>query len=149
LMPSLELQTRFSGLPSDFASQSVEKGFLCSGRVSHYPRGGGHYAKHSDPVDLEKCSIIVIMSKRGVDFETVGLYLEPKPGQILDVEPFVEPGDLIVFDQSVPHGVAPVDPHLGPELHWDDDRGRWMMFSTITRFNSFHGDLTGAAKSLA
>ncbi len=129
-IPSTSLQRQVSSLSQEFLKGGMSDGLVCSGRVSHYPRGGGYYARHVDPTDIEKCSVLLMMTTRGKDFNTGGLYLEPRKGQVIDMEGFVQAGDLVVFDQSIPHGVAPIDPEIpGPD--WNSAEGRWMLLSTI------------------
>lgn len=134
LRATMDLKYQISGLPRDFATKNVERGQICVGRVTHYPLGGGYYSYHADPNDVEICTDITVMSTRGRDFPQGGLTIEPKKGQKIDVEAHVEAGDVVFFDPSIPHYVAPIS--AGSEVEWGNSQGRWMMFSAISEWSS-------------
>jgi hypothetical protein len=147
LQPIIQLQKEITGLNPDFCSTGVSDGYVCASRVSHYPRGGGYYGRHVDPVELEKCSIIIMMSTRGKDFQTGGLYIDSLTGERIDIEGELECGDVIVFNQAMAHGVAPIDPDA--TLDWSAESGRWMMFTTFSALSTYQGNFSsGAAKPI-
>jgi hypothetical protein len=102
--------------------------------VSHqYPRGGGYLAEHVDPTSkFAKLQTIIQASTPGKDFETGGLYFRTEDdAEPVWVDPYSEPGDLMVLSPHVRHGVAPVDPEL--DMDWSDEGGRWMILPIIIR----------------
>jgi len=133
----MRLRNALSGLPDYFATTEETDGFISAPSVMHYPIGGGYMQEHADPVSKQKCVISAVMSKRGKDFTTGGLYLKDFDGRKIDVEALTEVGDVLVFNPSCRHGVEAIDP--GPRLLWDDPRGRWMMFSTLVPLASLNG----------
>lgn len=137
LKASLAFQRVFSQLPANFGNTGVEGDYFVTGRVSHYPLGGGHMQRHIDIDEVEKVTVIVSLSKRSEDFDSGGAYLQPDGEPPLDLEPYVDIGDIIVFNHAIPHGVAPIDP--SEKLDWNNPGGRWMCFTTIARSETFQG----------
>jgi len=130
----MDLKYEISNLPKDFATKKIERGHICVGRVTHYPLGGGYYSYHVDPNNVEICTDITIMSKRGLDFPQGGLVIEAKKGEKMNLEDQVSPGDVVYFDPSIPHYVEAISP--SGEVQWHKPAGRWMMFSAISEFSS-------------
>lgn len=137
MLASLSLKFQLSGLAADYYRDCQKDGYVCSGRVSHYPLGGGYYGLHADPIEKEKCTDIIILSQQGVDFKEGGLYVMDRQKKKYFLDSLLQPGDIVYFKQSNPHGVAPVDPNA--PLNWESSAGRWMMFSTVADIGTFHG----------
>ena len=64
-------------------------------------------------------------------YKVGGLYFLKNKKKI-NVENMMNPGDLILFDQKIPHGVNSVDPH--EKITLDNLNGRISLAFSIGRF---------------
>jgi hypothetical protein len=94
-------------------------------QISQYPTGVGELELHSDPYLYQKMSIVGILSKRGVDYETGGAYILNSNKEKIDVEKDLDIGDIYLVYPTVYHGVETID--KGSEVDWSSFRGRWFM----------------------
>ena len=122
------LRNRIAGLPLEYGFRPEDDHWVIP-TVQHHPKGGGFISKHDDPVEPDGCVVSLFMTKRGVDFDTGGLFVE-SDGEIVDLEGYFEPGDLFIFRPDVPHGVAAIDGDH--ELRFDRPDGRWRMAAVLT-----------------
>lgn len=122
------LRNELAGLDSDFGFRERDDYWVLP-VLQHHPRGGGGIAAHSDPRKPDGCVISLLMSKRGVDFQEGGVFIQ-RDEQTIDVEALMGPGDLMIFRPDTTHGVAPIDPDH--ELRFDTDDGRWRMAAVLT-----------------
>jgi hypothetical protein len=107
------------GLREDYAIDGIEDELWTAARLQQYPRGGGFIQAHVDRAtvnvvpsgEANYVQVLVVLTKRGIDFERGGAFLEGADGR-LDLDAHVEPGDLVVYDEQSVHGVADIDPHL-------------------------------------
>lgn len=105
-------------------------------QVVHYPRGGGKIDVHQDPYLSQNIVSSVYLSTRGADFETGGAFVVNQDDEVVDVEQFVEAGDMGFSFPTIAHGVRPVDPDR--EIEWQTPAGgkagRWWigMFSNFS-----------------
>lgn len=108
-------------------------GFVSRVVVHHYPCGGGYTAEHQDPVnEWNPLQTIIKASENGVDFEEGGLYVKTDvDAEPIELEKQLDMGDMVVFDQALPHGVNPIDPHK--ELDWSLDKGRFLIIPLSLR----------------
>ncbi|MBT6136088.1 MAG: hypothetical protein HOH65_01330 [Rhodospirillaceae bacterium] len=111
--------------PLKGASNTPKDGIVDRYHVFHYPRGGGSIQIHSDPTQNQKTIMISLGTKRGVDYQTGGLFLVDADGNHVDCEPLIDPGDMVTCYAHVHHGVETVDG--GEELDWSPKRGRWFL----------------------
>lgn len=115
-----------SGLePDAFESNLPHDGTVDRIVVYLYPFGGGNLKAHIDPTNNHKTTTGVMMSTRGVDYDTGGFYCVGDDGKPIDLEPSVEAGDVFIFYPTVEHGVIPVDPHK--PVDWTSPAGRWFL----------------------
>lgn len=94
-------------------------------QIAHYPAGGGGLEPHVDAFVNQKMIIGAMGSKRGRDYEQGGFYCIGKDNVKIDLEPFLDIGDMVCCYPTVVHGVAAVDPHL--PLNWESSAGRWFL----------------------
>jgi hypothetical protein len=98
--------------------------------VLHYPPGGAFLMEHSDRLEPNaQAECLLTLSRHGEDFHEGGLYVVDDRGERVWLDPVLEPGDLVVFRQDIPHGVAPVDP--ADAVDWNHDGGRWSMIIPV------------------
>jgi hypothetical protein len=144
-----ELKNFLADEPPDAYLDTIPSEGVISRVVSHqYPRGGGYLAEHVDPTSrFAKLQTIIQASTLGNDFETGGLYFRTDAGaDPVWVDPYSEPGDLMVLSPDVRHGVAPIDPAV--DLDWSDESGRWMILPIIIR-SDYNMDPETKPKSVA
>jgi hypothetical protein len=135
------LRNRLYGLPDQFTCQGIEDGMWSALRINHYPRGGGFMAAHSDTGTAEAAKsiglgiyvqLILIMSKKGVDFQTGGAYIETDEGQRYFYEDECDLGDVVIYDGRVKHGVEEID-YLEP-LDLASCDGRYVAMATLFKY---------------
>jgi len=131
--PVYHLKNRLSGIDADkFLGITPQDG--CTARLAFqvYPRGGGFLARHADPVDYHQLTVPILqISRKGVDFHTGGLFVQMADGRDLVIDDVAEPGDVVYFNASCPHGVHPIDP--GEPMRWTTFGGRWMLLFAVNR----------------
>ena len=111
-------------------------------RMLQYPTGGGFLALHDDfdknyPERILN-AILTVTSRKKINrnsklysYKVGGLYFLKNKKKI-NVENMMNPGDLILFDQKIPHGVNSVDPH--EKITLDNLNGRISLAFSIGRF---------------
>ena len=65
------------------------------------------------------------MSQRGKDYQSGGFYLVDDSGRQLDMEDYLDIGDMIMFYPTLLHGVRTIDPDLPKD--WSSPQGRWLL----------------------
>lgn len=134
----LQMQYAIAEIDSHKNWRDFQKdGYILSMRLTHYPVGGGYYVRHKDPSDKFFANVILIMTERGQNYTSGGLSYGPL-SNALDVESYLQAGDVVLMDQTIPHSVEPIDPDL--QLSFNSVRGRWMMMWTLAFVNTKFGD---------
>lgn len=111
-------------------------------RMLQYPTGGGFLSEHDDfdqnyPEKIINAILTITSRKKSKknsnlhSYNKGGLYFV-KGKKKLNIEDMMNPGDLIVFDQKIPHGVSSVDPHKNISLN--KLNGRISLAFSIGRF---------------
>jgi len=113
--------------PEKIISNTCDDNVVPRVQIHHYPLGGGHTQMHRDPTNLVKVAWVTMMSKRGEDYQTGGLYFLDLFGEKFHPETDLELniGDTVVFYPPLIHGVDAIDPEQSSE--WDSDNGRWSL----------------------
>ena len=119
--PLCELQNALTG---NTARLEEFNGVALHPQVIQYPPGGGIFGRHFHPLDPQKIGLIVALSQRGVDFDRGGACFEVD-GEVVNIEPYHELGDIALFRYNIPHWVNSTD--LREKFDWDSERGRWTM----------------------
>ncbi len=105
----------------------------CTSRIAiqFYPKGSGFLEPHKDPVDYHQIAVpILIMSEKGKDYETGGLFIE-KDGEKQYLDDNSQEGDVVYFNASLTHGVDTIDPDKTSK--WLDFDGRWMGLLAVNK----------------
>ena len=77
-------------------------------------------------MEMLKLLIIgVMMSKRGINYETGGFYCVDHNMNKVDLETQLDIGDMVCGYPTVVHGVSAVDAHK--PLDWTSIEGRWFL----------------------
>jgi hypothetical protein len=113
--------------PTEILSNTCDNDVVARLQIHHYPTGGGHTQIHTDPTDLVKVAWITMMTKRGVDYESGGLYLLDISGNKFypETSSDLNIGDTVTFYPKLAHGVDAID--AGETSEWESDKGRWAM----------------------
>lgn len=132
------VRNRLINREDEYASEKIEdNGMWTATRVHQYPIGGGYFSAHKDFVivdasdkagEKEFYHIIVNMTKKGIDFETGGGYVEINEERY-NLDDIFEVGDIIIYDRNSIHGVEEVDPHKKLEI--DTFNGRVTAFVSL------------------
>ncbi len=93
-------------------------------RMIQYPIGGGFLGQHHDKSSYFPPSVLnflIPLSKKNINshnghFETGGLYYISKNKKKMNIEKYLDVGDVIVHNQSISHGVTSIDPHKDLDL---------------------------------
>jgi len=104
------------GAYSDSKDSSVKP------QIIHYPTGGGFFDWHTHPRFPTNYGIILNLSQKDDQFYTGSTEFKIDNGQIVNVEEYVDIGDLILFRYDLPHRVTPCDPEKNLEF---SSQGRW------------------------
>jgi hypothetical protein len=122
-----------SGLQlNEFEHNTPKDGVIDRLQIAHYPAGSGHIETHSDPYLHQRLIISCIMSKRGIDYATGGVYFINQQDTKVDCEKLLDIGDMQLYYPTVLHGVETVD--AGTPVDWNSSAGRWWFgpFSNAT-----------------
>ena len=121
--------------PEAFIGRSPTGDLAARISFQFYPKGGGGLNKHSDPKLAYQMAVPVLtMSRKGSDFSSGGLFVEGADGSKLYLDDLSEPGDVVYFNASSPHGVDPIDP--AEEQDWLSFEGRWMGLFAVNSVSS-------------
>lgn len=131
------------GFDLDFAVDTVERGFWTAARIHQYPAGGGFMTKHVEdyiPTLYEAYGVkvyfqpLIVMSRKGegadCDYQVGGGFFEHE-GTRYYFEEACELGDIVIYNTSIPHGVAEVDP--SKPFRQASTAGRYAGFVTMYR----------------
>jgi len=117
--PLRTFYNRISGNDADFTGEK-----LLHPQLIHYPSGGGFFARHTHGLEPQRIGLIVSLSQRGEDFERGGTGFDVD-GEIVDIEPFHDLGDIGLFRFDLPHWVSPID--IEQAMDETSARGRWTL----------------------
>ncbi len=96
--------------------------------VCYPPRYGG-VEKHVDTSN--NCNLAIscyLSSKRNSDFKSGGFYGVNEKDQKIDLEKYIDVGDMSLFCPSIEHGVYPIDENsMEKKYDWYSGVGRWWM----------------------
>jgi hypothetical protein len=110
--------------PNMFENNTPKDGAIDRIQVVQYPSKYGFLEPHSDPYKYQKFFISGYMSKKGKDYFDGGFYALGKENKVIDVEKYIDVGDVGIGFATIVHGVAPVNRNKDPK--WKDvNDGRW------------------------
>jgi hypothetical protein len=130
-------------LPPDFTINGIENEMWSASRVNHYPKGGGFMAPHADTGTAniaqhlgmsQYVQLILIMSVKGTDFKEGGAYIYDEHGNRIFYEDECMPGDIMIYDGRIYHGVEEIDPMEPLDLNSFD--GRHVAMVTLFKYFS-------------
>lgn len=106
-----------TNIPSDGVIDRIQ--------IVQYPIGAGELRRHTDPTKNQRVVIGAMLSKRGVDFDTGGFYVYDNQNRKMDIEAYLDTGDMLCCYPTVHHGVNIVDE--AKSLDWETMAGRWYL----------------------
>lgn len=113
----IKVRNKLMRVEEDFGCVPERDKFWNACRIHHYPRGGGFMTLHQDkhfPNKLEEhdkpfYQMLVLLSRKDVDFFTGGGVVISRQGQKIDIESEAGFGTMILYDGRTPHGVEDID----------------------------------------
>jgi hypothetical protein len=133
----IQVRDLCAGRPKPLYDEELEKPFFNGSRIQIYPSGGGFMSSHTDSTAVNTFNAasngvflqpLLLLSERGVDYETGGAFYV-KDGKKVFIENETQSGDIVVYDESIEHGVGDVDSHLPLDLQ--SKKGRIVALTTI------------------
>jgi hypothetical protein len=116
----------FSGLPPDMYEANLPSDGVVDRLIFYrYPKGGGRLKTHVDPTNNHRIVMGGLLSARGVEFNTGGIYFLTSGDVVVEIEDHLEVGDFMLAYPTVQHGVSPVD--MTEPVDWATIQGRWFM----------------------
>ena len=115
LLAGLSLDEFTNNTPKDNQIERVQ--------VARYPPSGGYIEPHRDPPALIRFIISGYLGKRGADYQEGGFFLNDEKHGKLDMEKYIDAGDVGFFYSSLIHGVDPIDTKKPSDINKKD--GRW------------------------
>jgi len=121
---------KFSGLsPLIYEENTPKQGIIDRIQVCLYPPRSGGIETHTDPIHNQIVFINIYLSTRGEkgSYTDGGFYVIGDNGETIDIEPFVQEGDMSIGLGTIQHGVFQVDPSDSRPVDWYGTRGRWFL----------------------
>lgn len=134
----IEVRDLCAGRPKPLYDSELEPPFFNGTRLQIYPSGGGFMSSHTDSTAVNTFSAatdglflqpLLLITEQGLDYKTGGAFYEDESGTKIFIEAETKSGDIIVYDESIKHGVGDVDSDLPLDL--SSKRGRIVALSTI------------------
>ena len=112
---------------NEFEGNTPKDGICDRIQVLRYPTGGLLEA-HQDPYHNQRTFISIYMSKRANngDYQSGGFYVVGAEGQKIDVEPYIDQGDLGFGYATISHGVSKINNDKKIDFE-DRNVGRWFL----------------------
>ena len=107
------------GKPSTFGKFNVpEDGVVDRIQIVKYPPGSGFVAPHQDPTHNQIVFLSGYLSEVGSDFQSGGFWAQDQDGVRVNLESFINAGDLGIACSNLIHGVDNVDDNSTSERWW-------------------------------
>ena len=100
-------RNELQGLDASYGTEYNEENYGYYISTSLYEAGKGHLALHADGhADTPILHYMVPLTFKGIDYTEGGLYCVDRNGAKIDIDSYVNPGDIIFFDGRILHGVS-------------------------------------------
>ena len=103
-------------------------------QVVRYPPKSGFLELHQDPFVYQKFFISSYLTKKGVDYINGGMYAIDKKNKEIDLEKYIDIGDLCFGIATIYHGVNQCE-QLSENKKDNLDSGRWFLGLYTTESN--------------
>lgn len=133
LRPVFELRNLLSGAePGAYLGYEAYDDCIARLSFQFYPKGIGGMNEHIDPVGPHQAVVpLLMMSELGRDFEDGGIFVRGADGEMVFIEKYTRPGDVVLFSPKLAHGVATIDPKK--DADWLSFEGRWMAIFAVNK----------------
>lgn len=127
-----------AGRDKPYFDSDLPSPFFNGSRLQIYPSGGGFMSAHKDSTAVSTFNAssdglflqpLLLLTQRGKDFNTGGAFYVDNVGNRHFIEEGTISGDIIVYDETIIHGVGDVDSEL--PLVMSSRRGRIVALTTI------------------
>lgn len=93
-----------------------------------YPPKYGGVETHTDPSINSPLAVSgYLSSKKNKDFSSGGFYCVDKKNNRIDIEEYIDIGDMSLYCATIDHGVEPIDQNYDKDYDWNSGIGRWWM----------------------
>lgn len=125
-----ELKASMGGLNDlQHLKNKPSQGFVARVDINHYPIGGGYMSQHIDAVNkFNPIQTLISGTTKSKEYTSGGVYAVIDNQKIF-LDDFMQKGDLLIFDQSIPHGVDYID--ADKTLDWSLKLGRVMIIPVL------------------
>jgi hypothetical protein len=110
--------------------------------ASYYPGGDGYMRVHDDGVPRQHRLVhsVIPITFRGRDYKEGGMVVVSRKGQEVDVDGLLSPGDVVLYDGALKHGVKRIEPLPGKTM------GRIQIFPIPAEFNTLEKNIRAMAR---
>ncbi len=138
ILPTMSILSNFrnqlAGFDQNFAESKIEDSHISIPVMMNYPSGGGYLEAHQDPESFQKIIIMIKLSKKGLDYQEGGFFIQEENSVNEDIDDYLDAGDMYIINPSCTHGVRPIDPDLPLDL--SKNSGRWSMWCSLVKYKS-------------
>lgn len=133
----IEVRDLCAGRPKPLYDEDLEPPFFNGSRIQIYPSGGGFMSAHTDSTAVNTFNAaangvflqpLLLISERGLDYDTGGAFYVKDEKKVF-IENGTQSGDIVVYDESIQHGVGDVD--SSEPFNIQSRRGRVVALTTI------------------
>jgi hypothetical protein len=111
----------------EFENNTPINGVVDRIQVLRYPVGG-ELVTHSDPFHNQRMFISIYLSKRDKDsdYQEGGFYSLGNSNDEIDLEPYIDAGDIGFGYATIKHGVKKINGN-STDYDWESKKGRWFI----------------------
>jgi len=134
----IEVRDLCAGRDKPYFDDDLPQPFFNGSRLQLYPSGGGFMSAHRDSTAVSTFNAasdglflqpLLLLTQRGKDFVSGGAFYVDSEGKRHFIEDGTLSGDIVVYDETIVHGVGDVDSNLPLDL--GSRRGRIVALTTI------------------
>jgi hypothetical protein len=134
----IEVRDLCAGRDKPYLDEDLPNPFFNGSRLQVYPSGGGFMSAHKDSTAVSTFNAssdglflqpLLLLTQRGKDFESGGAFYVDDLGKRHFIEEATISGDIVVYDETIIHGVGDIDSNLPLDLN--SCRGRIVALTTI------------------
>lgn len=134
----IEVRDLCAGRDKPYFDEDLPNPFFNGSRLQLYPGGGGFMSAHRDSTAVSTFNAasdglflqpLLLLTQRGKDFISGGAFYVDSKGARHFIEDSTRSGDIVVYDETIVHGVGDVDSDMPLDL--SSRRGRIVALTTI------------------
>ena len=114
---------------NEYESNTPRDGSVDRIQIVCYPPKYGGVETHIDTYSNNNLAIsCYLSSKNNLDFQSGGFYCLDKENKEIDLESYIDAGDMSLYCPTIEHGVKAIDEHSKIDNYdWYSGTGRWWM----------------------